>query len=212
MKVAIVCAGRFPRSEYPLYLLKSADRIICCDSALMSLEKRGIVPDVVIGDLDSVCHRALGRFKGKVVRIEEQESNDLSKAFHYVMKEFPEVSEIHILAATGLREDHTVGNLSLLMQYEKEYGLSARGVNVDMVSDYSSIFAIGDSCELHVGKGRAVSVFCCDSSLKLKSEGLEWPTDEVVFDCWWKGTLNRASRDIVKFTLSHPSPVLVVLN
>ena len=44
--VSIVCNGQFPRKEYPLYLLRSADAVVCCDGALQALEKRGIEPSV----------------------------------------------------------------------------------------------------------------------------------------------------------------------
>ena len=209
--VAIVCNGSFPRTEYPLYLLRNADVVVCCDGALQTLEKKGIVPDVVIGDMDSVCGRALKRFSGTVVRVEEQESNDLTKAFRYVMEQVPEVSEIHILAATGRREDHTLGNLSLLMEYEKEFDLSAKGVMVDLVSDYTTALALGDSATLDVGEGRPVSLFTTDPTLQIHSEGLQWPTDGVVFDNWWKASLNRAIADRITLTLSHPAPVLVIL-
>ena len=209
--VAIVCNGSFPRTEYPLYLLRSADIVVCCDGALQALEKRGVVPDVVIGDMESVCGRALKRFSGTVVRVEEQESNDLTKAFRYVMEQVPEVSEIHILAATGRREDHTLGNLSLLMEYEKEFDLSAKGVMVDLVSDYTTALALGDSATLDVGEGRPVSLFTPDPTLQIHSEGLQWPTDGVVFDNWWKASLNRAIADRITLTLSHPAPVLVIL-
>ena len=209
--VAIVCNGSFPRTEYPLYLLRNADSVVCCDGALQTLEKKGIVPDVVIGDMDSVCGRALKRFPGKVVRVEEQESNDLTKAFRYVMEQVPDVSAIHILGATGRREDHTLGNLSLLMEFEKAFNLSARGIIVDLVSDYTTALALGDSTTLDVGEGRPVSIFTPDPTLQIRSEGLQWPTDGVVFDNWWKASLNRASADRITLTLSHPAPVLVIL-
>ena len=209
--VAIVCNGQFPRKEYPLYLLRSADVVVCCDGALSALEKRGVVPDVVIGDMDSICGRALKRFSGRVVRVTEQESNDLTKAFNYVMEQIPDCGVIHILAATGYREDHTLGNLSLLMEYEQRYGLSERGISVDLVSDYSTCLALGDSTTLDVGEGRPVSIFTPDPSLKIHSEGLQWPTDEVVFDNWWKASLNRATADRISLTLSHPAPVLLIL-
>ena len=209
--VAIVCNGPFPRKEYPLYLLRSADAVICCDGALQALEKRGIVPDVVVGDMDSVCGRALKRFPGRVVRVPEQESNDLTKAFAFVMEEMPEMTAIHILAATGFREDHTLGNLGLLMEYERRYGLTNRGISVDLVSDYSTALALGDSATLDVGEGRPVSLFSPDPTLQIRSEGLQWPTDGVVFDNWWKASLNRATADRITLTLSHPAPVLVIL-
>jgi len=212
MTVAIVAAGQFPRTEYPKYLLDSAEVKICCDSALGTLEKHGIVPDVVIGDMDSVCSRALARFKGRKIRLEEQESNDLTKAFRFVLEEYPQTDTIYIIGATGRSEAHTLGNISLLMQYEKDYSLCSKGISVEMVSDFSTIFAIGESCELHLGKGRRVSLFTCDQSLKVHSEGLRWPLDSVVFDCWWKGSLNIASDDIVELELSHPAPLLLVLD
>jgi thiamine pyrophosphokinase len=120
------------------------------------------------------------------------------------------VSEIHILGATGRREDHTVGNLGLLMEYTRLFDLD--GIRVDIVSDYSTAFAVTDSCELHVGAGRRVSLFSPDNSLTIKSSGLQWPTDAVVFDNWWPATLNRAVDDVIKLTFSHPSRALILLD
>ena len=209
--IAIVCNGSFPRKEYPLYLLRSADAVVCCDGALQALEKRGIVPDAVIGDMDSVCGRALKRFPGKVVRIEEQKTNDLAKAFRYVMGTYADVASVHILCATGLREDHTLGNLGLLMEFERMYGLSAQGISVDLVSDYTTALAISDTTTLDVGEGRPVSIFSTDPTLQIRSEGLQWPTDAVRFDAWWKATLNRATADRIRLTFSHPAPALLIL-
>ena len=46
MASVILCNGEFPRKEYPLWLLRSADRIICCDAsgAVTKLEKMGLEP------------------------------------------------------------------------------------------------------------------------------------------------------------------------
>ena len=208
-RVVIIAAGSFPRTEYPKYLIASADVLVCCDSALSAAEKRGIVPDVVVGDLDSVCRRALARFKGKVVHNPDQDTNDLTKAFDYVMSEIPGVESIDILGATGKSEAHTIGNISLLMEYARRYGSS---VPVQMVSDYSTIFAVSGSCELHVGQGHKVSIFSPDPTLRIKSSGLQWPLDDVVFDNWWKGTLNRASQDAINLTFNHPAQALIILD
>ena len=161
--------------------------------------------------MDSVCGRALKRFPGRVVRMEDQETNDLTKAFSFVMDAYPDCTAIHILAATGYREDHTLGNLSLLMEYERRYRLSERGITADLVSDYSTALALTDSATLDVGQGRSVSLFSTDPTLQIRSEGLEWPTDGVVFDSWWKASLNRASSDRITLNFSHPAPALVIL-
>lgn len=224
----IIGNGEFPRKEYPRELIRRADRIVCCDRGLEAfLRHRGRIfgadsvrePDVVIGDMDSLRPSLQQQYSKILIHNTGQEDNDQTKAFRYILEHEPEVDAIHILAATGKREDHTIGNLSLLMEYAREYGAcgtpagdSGRNIYVDMVSDHSIAFAVTDSCELHVGAGRALSLFSPDNSLRIRSQGLQWPTDQVVFDNWWKATLNRASADIVTLTFSHPSIALLILD
>ena len=223
--VVILCDGDFPRKAYPLYLLDSADAVVCCDGAIVKYLKytrkrfgAERMPAAIVGDMDTLSPALQKRFAGHIFREAEQDDNDLTKAVRYVMKHYPDVSAIHILGGTGRREDHTVGNMSLLMEYIRMFGLTGLpeqgtgGKTLDMVSDHGTMFAVTDSCELAVGEGRRISLFSPDNSLTLKSEGLVWPTDEVVFDNWWKATLNRASEDVVRLHFSHPSRVLVCLD
>jgi len=79
-----------------------------------------------------------------------------------------------------------------------------------MVSDYSTAFAVTDSCELYLGTGRRVSIFSPDNSLKIASKGLKWQTSGVVFDNWWPATLNQATEDVVQLEFSHKSLVLII--
>ena len=212
----IVAAGDFPTKPYPLYLLQAADIIVCCDGAFAKYLRRmkrifggERLPDVVIGDMDSLSKPLRLAYAERIVHETEQEHNDQTKAVRYILGHYPDIAEIHILGATGLRADHTIGNLSLLMEYPR---LFADLPAIDIVSDYGTAFAILDSTELHVGAGRRISIFSPDNSLQIRSEGLEWPTDDVVFDNWWKATLNRSSADIVRLTFSHPSRALVILD
>lgn len=233
----IIAAGEFPRKPYPLYLLQSATRIVCCDGAFAGYLRRmpklfggaERLPDAVVGDMDSLPKALQERYSAIILKESEQDDNDQTKAVRYVLTHYPEVSEIHILGATGRRADHTIGNLSLLMEYPRLFatlpvasvaapsfatasGALAPLPSIDIVSDYGTAFAIFDSIELHVGAGRRVSLFSPDNSLQIRSEGLQWPTDGVVFDNWWKATLNRATADIVRLTFSHPSRALVILD
>lgn len=213
----ILVNGQFPRKEYPLYLLRSACRIVCCDGAVAKYRKAerkvfgaGRMPDCIIGDLDSIPKALLGEYSSIITRVEEQDDNDQTKAVRHTLRTWPDIDEIHILGATGLRADHTIGNLSLLMEYPRIFDLGER--TIDIVTDYGTAFAVTDSCTLQVGEGRRFSLFSPDNSLRIKSEGLKWPTDEVVFDNWWKATLNRATQDEVTLTFSHPSRALVILD
>lgn len=213
----ILAAGAFPTKPYPLYLLQSADIVVCCDSAFAKYLRRmprifggERLPDVVIGDMDSLPASLRSAYQDIIVHETEQDHNDQTKAVRYILGHYPDVREIHILGSTGLRADHTIGNLSLLMEYPRMFGTA--DVAIDAVSDYGTAFALTDSAELHVGAGRRFSLFSPDNDLRIRSEGLQWPTDDVVFDNWWKATLNRTTADIVRLTFSHPSRALVMLD
>ena len=59
--VVIICDGKFPKTEYPRYLLRYADFIICCDGALVKFLRNSKsvfgedrLPDLVIGDMDTL--------------------------------------------------------------------------------------------------------------------------------------------------------------
>ena len=215
---AIIGNGLFPKKEYPLYLLGQADHIICCDGAFSNYlrysRSAGVtrLPDAIIGDMDSLSPAAQKEYGSLIVRVDDQETNDQTKAFRHVIGNFRDVTDIFFLAATGKREDHTIGNMSLLMEYAGYPEVTDRGIRLQMISDFSTILPVTDSISMECGQGRAISIFSPDSSLRICSEGLRWPTDNVVFDNWWKATLNRASEDTVKLTFSHPSIALIVMD
>ena len=216
----IIGAGDFPAREYPLYLLRSAEKIVCCDGAfkafLHNSERifgRQRLPDAVVGDMDSLPHTLAEKYSNIIVKVDEQEDNDQTKAVRYVLSHFKDIDAIHILGATGKREVHTLGNLSLLMEYTRAFGIDGltSTPTIDIVSDRCTALAVTDSCTLEVGEGRPISIITADNSLRIRSEGLEWPTDDVVFDNLWKATLNRASADAVRLAFSHPSMALIIL-
>ena len=255
--VVIIAAGEFPKKEYPRYLIQSATHIVCCDGNALANFLRASksifgylrLPDAVVGDMDSLSDAQRKRYGDLLVEVAEQDDNDMTKSVRYVLETWPTVNEIHIVGAGGKREDHTIGNMGLLMEYIRLFGLTgvpcgsdcvdgfdsdeASGSNgasgsddasgsdllpsgrrktmLDAVSDYTTAFAIADSCEIAVGEGRSISIFSPDNSLTLTSEGLEWQTSGVRFDNWWQATLNRATSDTIRLTFSHPSLVLIIL-
>jgi thiamine pyrophosphokinase len=218
-RVVIIADGQFPKSEYPRYLISTADFIICCDGALRKFIRNSEaifgcrrLPDLVIGDMDSLSESMKKQYADIIVKVDEQEHNDQTKAFTWAIENIQDISEIQILGATGEREDHSIGNISLLMEYARRYDLEGMGINVEMISDHATMFAVCDSFEMDCGIGRKVSIFSPDNSLTIKSEGLRWPLDNVVFDNWWKATLNIADQDSVKLKFSHRSLALIMLN
>ena len=210
--IVILGNGAFPTEAYPVYLLDHAEGVVVCDGALVKwlAHDPSARPLAVVGDMDSLPADLQERFAPVLVHEAEQDDNDQTKALRWVLTNHPEVSEITFLGATGLREDHTIGNLGLLMDYTRQFELGER--RLSMVSDFGTAFPLTDSCDLHLGEGRRISLFCADNTVRICSEGLEWPTDNVVFDAWWKATLNRTSAPIVSLHFSHPAPALVMVD
>ena len=217
--VVIICDGQFPKTEYPRYLIRTADFTICCDGALSKYlrNSKGIfgtekTPDLVIGDMDTLPSSLQKKYSDIIIRESEQEHNDQTKAVRWAIANLEDIDHIYILGATGGRIDHTIGNASLLMEYTRMFDLEEKGISIEMVSDNGTAFAVNDTVEIDCGIGRSVSIFSPDNTLNIRSAGLEYPTDNVVFDNWWKATLNKASQDTVRLTFSHRSIALIMLD
>ena len=215
--VVIICDGAFPKTEYPRYLIRTADFIICCDGALVKFIRNSKAifgqerrPDLVIGDMDTLSASMQKKHHDIIIKENEQDHNDQTKAVRWALNNLEGIESIRILGATGGRADHTIGNASLLMEYSRMFDL--KGIEIESVSDNGTIFPINDSIEFDCGSGRSISIFTPDTTLKIRSEGLMYPTDDVVFDNWWKATLNRTVADTVKLTLNHKSIALVMID
>lgn len=216
MIAVIIADGDFPKTEYPRYLIKTADILVCCDGAFETFLKESAdifteskLPDVVIGDMDSLSESIKTKYSNIIQKVDEQENNDLTKAFLYTVENYPDVKFIHILGASGKREDHTIGNMSLLMEYTKRFG---EKITIDMISDYSIMFAATNSLSFECGIGRKISLITPDPSLKLISDGLQWPLEGVELSNWWVATLNKATKDRIRIEFSHPSMLLIIMN
>ena len=212
MKYIIVAAGEFPQRGETLDLLREGDVVVCCDGAVEELIKFRI-PDFIVGDMDSISEENFARFSDIIFSESEQEYNDLTKAVRFTLRHAQNGEgplSITILGATGKREDHTLGNISLLMMYAD---MIPEGAQIEMVTDRGRFVPIHGEKELYVGRGREISIFATDPTLKITTLGVEYPTDEVVFDqwSWWKATLNVATEDTITFKMNHPAKILLYI-
>lgn len=183
----IMAAGDFPVHPEPLKVLKEADVLVACDSAAAGLVKRNIAFDYVVGDMDSLGKEYQELLKEKMVRIREQDTNDLQKAFRFTNSLCVPGDRITILGAAGKREDHTIANISLLTDFAKVHP------EIRILTDTGIFFPVLCSGEFPSFPGQAISIFnpgC--SRFLLNSVGLEYPLDHLELSKWWTASLNRA--------------------
>jgi len=183
-KTVILANGQFPSHERPLATLHATDRIICCDGAVDKLVAAGLEPTWVVGDLDSLSAEARIRHRDRLACQHEQETNDLTKAFRFCLAHG--WRELVILGATGLREDHTLANLSLLVDFSRE-------ASVLLLTDSGWFTPVLSSARLSSRAGQQVSVFSFDPEVAVFAEGLKYPLDGVRFTRWWHAALNEAT-------------------
>jgi thiamine pyrophosphokinase len=180
----IVADGTFPRHDIPLGYIKNAERIVCCDGSAENLIKGGYIPDAIVGDMDSLNEAIAGRFNDRIFKDEDQDTNDLTKAVAWCSKRG--YRELIIVGATGKREDHTIGNISLLAEY-------VRDVKVKMVTDTGILMALTEGSVISSFPGQQVSIFSIDPETEITSHGLRYSLDRRKIDNWWVATLNEAT-------------------
>lgn len=171
-EAVILANGTFPTHEVPLAVLKSARHLVCCDGAAIPQA------DVVIGDGDSVPEE----FRSRLILVDEQEDNDLTKATRYCLQQG--WHRIAYLGCTGKREDHTLGNISLLMRYYRELGVEGL-----MFTDHGFFTPAQGDQTFDAQPGQQVSIFNFGCT-HIDSEGLKW--NSYAYREWWQGTLNEA--------------------
>jgi thiamine pyrophosphokinase len=195
----VLCDGKFPEHDIPLNLLNNTDRIICCDGAAVKLLQYGKEPYAIVGDLDSLPDNLRKKYADRVFHDDDQETNDQTKAVQWCRNR--NLNPVIILGATGLREDHAIGNISLLSDY-------AEFADIAMVSDTGVFIPVNKPKTFKCRKGQQISIFAITPETKITSRGLKYEVSERCFTNWNQGTLNEALSD--SFTISIDKGKLIV--
>lgn len=113
MRTIIFANGEY--GELSLYqsLLKTADMVLCADGGANYAYQMGILPDMLIGDFDSILPEVREFFIGQGVIIKKfprhKDFTDTQLAMEYARENGAE--EIILLGTLGKRLDHTIANL-----------------------------------------------------------------------------------------------------
>ena len=174
--------GDFPSHPVSLGILRDAKFLCCCDGAGLKAIQRGIMPDAIVGDGDSLPEDFKAKYADIIHIVDEQEYNDLTKNTRFCIERG--FRKIAYLGCTGKREDHTLGNISLMKFYEREFCIEPV-----MITDYGTFLTAHGDCEFESFAHQQVSIFNLDCT-KLDSEGLKWAA--YPYKERWQGTLNEA--------------------
>ena len=177
--------GDLPDRSAARQLLREDDFIIAVDGGLRHALDLGLVPAVIIGDLDSVNAADLSGFE--IIRHpEDKDETDLELALEYAINAGYE--EIRLIGALGGRLDQTLGNLSLLT--DKAHA----GVDLRIDDGVEEAFFIRTQAQIYARIGEVISLIPWgDPVMGIRTEGLRWQlSDEILYPHKTRGISNEA--------------------
>ena len=198
-EAVVVAGGDYPTAPQPLEVLHNAPFVVCCDGAADRYIATGHVPDAIVGDGDSISAYNRTKYASRLHIVAEQETNDQTKAVNFLLGKG--MRHIAIVGATGRREDHTIGNISLLIEYARA------GAQVRSFTDHGVFIPCNGDTTLKCRKGQQVSIFSITAK-NLSAEGLLYPIYD--FTNWWQGTLNECTGE--EFTIHAEGEYLLFVN
>jgi thiamine pyrophosphokinase len=200
--IVIIADGTFPVHPIPLDYVYKAEKIVCCDGSADNTLLAGFTPDAIVGDMDSLSEELANRFADRLFPDDDQSTNDLTKAVAWCVNSG--YKNLVIVGATGKREDHTVGNISLLAEYIKD-------VNIIMLTDTGIFIPILKSSSLSSFRGQQVSIFSIDPETEITSSGLKYPLEKTKIKNWWFATLNEALGDTFSLEFNNGRVIIFQL-
>ncbi|MEE9429818.1 MAG: thiamine diphosphokinase, partial [Melioribacteraceae bacterium] len=170
-------------------------KIICADGGANSIRKLNIIPDYIIGDLDSISKTNLNYFKmkSKIVHYKRQNDTDVEKSLKFLIKK--NYDEVVLLGSTGDRLDHTICNLGIVIKYFNK-------IKISILHGNSYLRAYNKDVELKTILGEIISIYGFDNKTKIKSNSLKYQLNNVSLPFGKEeSTSNVATKNKVKLKI-----------
>ncbi len=162
----VVCNGEPPDSSHLMARAGKASLVVAADGGIVPLLNARVIPDVLIGDLDSSFAPYPEGIK--VVMDPDQETNDLEKALSYVLSSG--YKNVLVLGATGLRLDQTLKNLSVLVRFHDKFE------RIQFEDQLCHIRIASKNTELSLPVGTDISLFPISGKVGgIVTQGLMYP-------------------------------------
>lgn len=178
MRIAVVANGEWDK-EWGRIELSTFDAIIAADGGGNRVLEAGFIPQVLIGDLDSITPENLEkcRHQGTIIREypREKDETDLELALQNAVSQIRKnqsitpCKDIYLFGATGGRVDHLLGNLGLLQVFHK------KGIRIRIKDPYHELWLIQGEEKIKGQKGQEISLIPISDCAIVRTEGLYYP-------------------------------------
>ena len=194
--VSVILNGQMPTDDTIINQITNSDYIIAVDGSANKLFDLEIIPDVIIGDLDS-----LQNIKNKDIELVEtpdQNKTDFRKTLEWCIEK--NILNISIFGISGESEDHFLGNYYTLSDFGEKISWKA-------FTDFSVISPCVGNKKFDSFKGQKVSLFCMKGSSTVNSKNLEYPLQSYPLKPSDDAIRNLSLED--HFTIESTTTILV---
>jgi len=143
------------------------ERIICADGGANYTFKNKIIPDYIIGDLDSINKEVYDYYqdRSKIIQIKRQNDTDIEKVIKFLISK--KEKKAIILGGTGDRIDHTICNLSIICKYFSKIKLS-------LLHENNLLLPLRGEETFKSFKGELISLFGFEKRGRVTTKGLKY--------------------------------------
>lgn len=176
MKALIVLNGKILDLNRLRVVGKEVDFILSADGGTNHCLEASLIPDLVVGDLDSISEESIQIIKKNGIPIEKfpvkKDKTDSELASDYVIdKGFKDIT---IMGAIGNRMDHTLANILLLTK------LTEKGIKGRIIDGNNTIYLVEDELTLENQVGFYVSVIpITNSGILISLKGFEYELENT---------------------------------
>ena len=194
--VSVILNGQMPTDYAIINQITNSDYIIAVDGSANKLFDLEIIPDVIIGDLDSLQH--INNKNIELVKTPNQNKTDFRKTLEWCIEK--NILNISIFGISGESEDHFLGNYYTLSDFGEKISWKA-------FTDFSVISPCMGNKKFESFKGQKVSLFCMKGSSTVNSENLEYPLQSYHLKPSDDAVRNLSLED--HFTIESTTTILV---
>ena len=195
-KYSIILNGEFPKSDKLFNQIKSSDFIIATDGSANTLIDNKIIPNIIIGDLDS--YKPDKNHDIEVLPVIDQSKTDFQKTLDWCVEN--KINKLSIFAFSGKSEDHSLGNLFILNEFSDVIDWQA-------FSDYTIVTPCLGKKRFNSFKEQKVSLFTFEKEAMINSQNLEYKLDNYTLRPSASAVRNISKND--NFTIECKSKLIV---
>lgn len=195
----IAVLGGGPVLESDLSLVRAISPIlVAVDRGATTALEHGVIPDAVIGDMDSISEETLKSIPAAHVhKIAEQETTDFEKCLIHVKAPL-----LLCVGFTGDRLDHELAAFNAIVKHPEQA--------IVLIGTHDVVFRLPRHLQLHLAIGSRFSIFPMRKT-RGTSQGLRWPIDGLKLAPWSRiGVSNEVANSPIDLRISRGEALAIL--